>query len=207
MTSDVVFKMHTSSDYEYALSSSLPSSPVISPIDLADTLPTPPCIPFENLTPDDMGSACPPPRPRVKHESIKKTWGSMSEMMEWIAKGQEEKMFSFAKKDKPRSRGSSVEWIGKYVYVCSRGSSGGKKAYTKKCNWTRKIPHKKTGCHCRLRITEYKDHVEGTYTPGHNHKLGTENARFTAISESTRRGAEVLLRSGMEPRKVVRKLT
>ncbi|KAF6740967.1 hypothetical protein DFP72DRAFT_747881, partial [Ephemerocybe angulata] len=87
-----------------------------------------------------------------------------------------------------------------------RGSSGGKKEYHKKFAWTRKKPYKGTGCKCRLRITVYEDRVAGRYTPGHNHSLGKENARFTSISDTTRTQIEAMLRSGISVANVLRNL-
>ncbi|KAJ3545229.1 hypothetical protein NMY22_g2517 [Coprinellus aureogranulatus] len=131
-------------------------------------------------------------------------WASLDEAKLWMQQEQSEKLFSFASKDRIKRSGRDVDWTETLVYVCSRGSSGGKKKYTKKGHWKRVHNTKCTGCKARLRLTLYSDKVVGRYTPEHNHPLGHANARFTSISPETRKSIEEMLKSGVSPENVLR---
>ena len=199
--SSPTFKIHPSSTFSSSPAKSEPHYDTFLPHIDSGTA-------FANLTPADMlktlQTLSVKPSP-VKHEKIKMTCASMEEARTWMEKEEEEKLFSFSSQGRIAPRGANVEWMMKYVYGCSRAASGGKKAYTKKHNWARKIPSKHTSCKVLLRLTHYADRVEGSYVPTHNHPLGRENARFTSISASTRREIEAMLRNGMPSSKVVRK--
>ncbi|KAJ3523685.1 hypothetical protein NMY22_g11333 [Coprinellus aureogranulatus] len=161
---------------------------------------------FTNFTPADIhlkSTKSKSVNTSVKRDTTKLVWANLDAAKDWMEKEQQDKVFSFASKNPILPRGADVDWIKKYVFVCSRGSSGGKSRYVKKRNRTRKVPHKTTGCKCLLRLTAYPDRVEGSYFSEHNHALGVENARFTALSANTRREIEAMLRDGMHPSKVL----
>ncbi|KAF6763546.1 hypothetical protein DFP72DRAFT_1136120 [Ephemerocybe angulata] len=159
---------------------------------------------FNNMTSDTMPSKTKARSPAEKLEVIELEWANLEEAEAWIEKEQDVKLFSFASKGPVPTRGAPVGWTKAYVYVCSRGSSGGKKEYRKKFAWIRKKPFKSTGCRCRIRLTVFPDKVVGRYTAEHNHSLGMENARFTSISETTWHQIEAMLRSGVSVSNVLR---
>ncbi|KAF6745149.1 hypothetical protein DFP72DRAFT_1091715 [Ephemerocybe angulata] len=140
---------------------------------------------------------------------IELKWATLDEALAWIDQESGEKVFNFARKE-PRPNKNKTEegrerWHKKLIYVCSRGNSGGRKKYHKRTTQTRKIPHKGTGCKCRLTLTVPRDSspIIGRYVPAHNHELGASNARYTRISTKTRREVEGMLRMGMDPEKVL----
>ncbi|KAJ3529131.1 hypothetical protein NMY22_g9127 [Coprinellus aureogranulatus] len=143
---------------------------------------------------------------------VKFTWNSLEEAKKWISDEEERNLFRFAIKvtEKPeqkkfKDRKKAPKWKEKINYVCSRGSTGGVPAYTRKHNWQRKKPSKRCGCKCRLVLTTFSDSekVMGLYTPEHNHALGAPNARFTSLSADTRLKIEAMLRSGIDAKSVL----
>lgn len=136
------------------------------------------------------------------------TWESFEEMGKWIVRDEEESNIKFIKKDKiTPSAEMSKQWTSKQVYACARGQNGGKNKYTKKQNWERAVPIKKSesGCSCRLTIKTYPytNCVAGSYNNSHSHEIGSLNTRFTRLRKETRIEIEHLLRLGIDPQKVV----
>ena len=135
-------------------------------------------------------------------------WGNQSELDAWLRKETESKTIEFVRKEIRRNKDqtTSRQWNERHIYVCGRGFTGGKKVYTKKHTWTRKVPLKHTtGCPCRLTIAYYPHTTMllGKYNDEHTHELGNQNARFTCLPKDTREEIERLLRLGVEPKKVV----
>ncbi|KAF5342494.1 hypothetical protein D9611_001695 [Ephemerocybe angulata] len=139
-------------------------------------------------------------------------WKNLQEAMEWMQDESKEKCFDFSRKEVRPNKNpatSRSNWTKRLIYICSRGSTGGgNRRYTRKHSWVRKKPLYECGCKCRLRLTVYldSDTVDGIYHPDHSHALGNSNIRFMRIPEVTRREIELLLRSGMEPDKVLQKV-
>lgn len=133
-------------------------------------------------------------------------WKNMSEMESWMIKEEEKSTVEFSRKEIRPTQDATL-WINKYMYVCGRNHSGGKDKYTKKYQWKRKVPVKRTGCPMRLTIKTYPNTSEvlGKLTGEHSHPIGNSNARFTRLRKETRHEIERLLRLGVDPKKVVHK--
>ena len=131
-------------------------------------------------------------------------WKTFAEMETWMIKEEEKSTIDFTRKEIRLSEDPSV-WTKKYIYVCGRNHSGGKDKYTKKNNWKRKVPIKRTGCPVRLTVKAYPHTTEllGRLSGEHSHPIGGTNARFTRLRKDTREGIERLLRLGIDPKKVV----
>lgn len=131
-------------------------------------------------------------------------WKNFTEMESWMIKEEEKSTIDFTRKEIRPSQDPSV-WTKKYIYVCGRNYSGGKDRYTKKNNWKRKVPVKRTGCPVRLTVKSYPHTTEllGRITGEHSHPIGGTNARFTRLRKDTRGEIERLLRLGIDPKKVV----
>ncbi|KAJ7927048.1 hypothetical protein B0H13DRAFT_1535982, partial [Mycena leptocephala] len=92
---------------------------------------------------------------------------------------------------------NSNHYVCQLRYVCSRGGTGGKKAYVKlHPDWNRKIQNKGTDCECCLLVKQYPGTpiVLGAYNNDHNHELGNANLRFVRIPKDTREHIAGLLR-------------
>jgi hypothetical protein len=92
---------------------------------------------------------------------------------------------------------NSNHYVRQLRYVCSRGGTGGKKAYVKlHPDWNRKIQNKGTDCECCLLVKQYPGTpiVLGAYNNDHNHELGNANLRFVRIPKDTREHIAGLLR-------------
>lgn len=91
-------------------------------------------------------------------------------------------------------------------YVCSRGGTGGVKAYEKlHPEWNRKREPKRTHCKCVLTVKQYPgvDIVLGSYTSDHNHATGNANLPFVQIPKETREYIAGLLRQKIDPAHIV----
>lgn len=133
-------------------------------------------------------------------------WKNMSEMESWKKDEEEKKTVEFiTTKYKSAQHGTEWLWTRKYIFICSRAESGGKKHYQKKHAWDRAIPSKKIGCPCRLTVKTYPNTqvVLGLYNAEHSHETGNVNSRFTRLRKEDRQEIESLLRLGVEPKKVV----
>lgn len=120
---------------------------------------------------------------------------------------EERSTVDFSRKEIRHSQDPSV-WTKKYIYVCGRNFSGGKDNYTKKNEWKRKVPAKRTGCPVRFTVKTYPHTAEvlGMMSGEHSHPIGNLNARFTRLRKDTRQEIERLLRLGVDPKKVVSKM-
>ena len=92
------------------------------------------------------------------------------------------------------------------TYSCSRRGFGGKERYVRKnMDRIRKLPSKRTGCKCKVRIKTYH-HVStvlGWYESEHDHAIGFPNLMYTRFPDSTRGYVSNLLRMDMSPKEVV----
>ena len=132
-------------------------------------------------------------------------WSSLSAFEVWRDKEEESKTIELVRKELRRNHSTPEHWLERHIYVCARGSPGGRAHYKKKYAWTRKVPVKRTGCPCRLTVVLYPstNTVLGRYQDKHSHDVGDQNARFTRLPKNTRKEIERLLRLGVEPNKVV----
>jgi hypothetical protein len=130
-------------------------------------------------------------------------WESWSEFESWL-------------KEEQRANGIELLLVNTYLglpeferklrYVCSRGGTGGLKAYTKlHPDRERKIENKRTDCKCRLIVKQYPGilTVLGDYCRDHDHPLGNANLPFTQIPRETREHIAGLLRLKVEPDAIV----
>ncbi|KAH6912278.1 hypothetical protein BKA70DRAFT_1032132, partial [Coprinopsis sp. MPI-PUGE-AT-0042] len=125
-------------------------------------------------------------------KKLQMAWSSLEEAEKWMQAEATEKIFDFSRKEvrpNKKSASSKTTWYKKLIYICSRGSTGGKARYIRKYAWTRKKPRRHCGCKCRLTLTLYNDtdDVQGLYFPEHMHELGAANVRFTRVPESAKR--------------------
>ncbi|KAJ7732434.1 hypothetical protein B0H16DRAFT_1328742, partial [Mycena metata] len=120
-----------------------------------------------------------------------------------------DKSIEFIKKETPARHPSITAWSQTRVYVCARQGSGGRSAYQRKKNWTRKIGSKRTGCPCRLTVKTYPgtSEVLGFYKSDHTHATGDDNLKYMRLDADTRQEIENYLRKGMEPKKVLEQIT
>lgn len=133
-------------------------------------------------------------------------WASLAEFKIWQKKEEISKGMSFTRSQKDPNHDPGQHWTSRWVYLCSRGKTGGNTKYKKKHDRDRKIGSRRCGCKCRLTIKMYPNTstVLGMYNSEHNHDLGSANAKFTRLSKDTRRKIENLLRLGVQPKHVVR---
>ena len=131
-------------------------------------------------------------------------WNSLEEFRAWriieeLDRGIELLLSSTRRSDGPL-------WHENRTYSCSRQGTGGKSRYVRKCmDRIRKLPSKRTGCRCRVRIKTYH-HVStvlGWYEFEHDHAIGVANLMYTRLRDSTRRYVLNLLRMDLSPKEVV----
>jgi hypothetical protein len=105
-----------------------------------------------------------------------------------------------------KRRSDGPLWHENLTYSCSRQGTGGKSKYVRKyMDRIRKLPSKRTGCRCRVRIKTYH-HVStvlGWYESEHDHAIGVANLMYTRLRDSTRGYVLNLLRTNMRPKEVV----
>ncbi|KAH6909525.1 hypothetical protein BKA70DRAFT_1034452, partial [Coprinopsis sp. MPI-PUGE-AT-0042] len=87
------------------------------------------------------------------------------------------------------NKDAKLLWVWKRTYICSRGHSGSKKKYIKKCNWTCKVSEQQIGCSCTLIVKSYPgtDKFLGRYTQAHSYPLGNSNAHFVPLPSETQK--------------------
>ena len=130
---------------------------------------------------DPTSEAEVPPEKKAtfKHNKAKMVWASMDEAKAWMKIEEQARGLKFVSKGPMSPHGAAVEWTMKFRYVCSRGTSGGKKVYEKKTDGTTtKASQRATGCKCALRLTLYPNRVEGSYIAEHNHSRSGEKGHL-----------------------------
>ncbi|KAJ3506163.1 hypothetical protein NLJ89_g7021 [Agrocybe chaxingu] len=131
-------------------------------------------------------------------------------MEAWKLQEEEKLTVEFLSKQTKYPPNKALEdvWTSKLIFVCSRAPTGGKKNYKKKYDRTRAVPGKKTGCPCRLTVKTYPntEQVLGMYSENHSHPTGNKNSRFTRLRKETRQEIEQLLRAGVDPKEVLRRI-
>jgi hypothetical protein len=131
-------------------------------------------------------------------------WNSLEEFHAWRIHEELDYGIELLLSSKRRSDGPL--WHENRTYSCSRHGTGGKNKYVKKyMDRIRKLPSKRTGCGCRVRIKTYH-HVStvlGWYESEHDHAIGIANLMYTRLRDSTRGYVLNLLRMNMSPKEVV----
>ncbi|KAJ7636454.1 hypothetical protein FB45DRAFT_742753 [Roridomyces roridus] len=98
------------------------------------------------------------------------------------------------------------QYEAKTRYVCTRGGTGGKKAYIRTApKRARKIASKRTECGCSLTVKRYpgRTTVLGRYIEDHDHPLGRENLPYTRIPKETREFIAGMLRLKVSSEKIL----
>jgi hypothetical protein len=131
-------------------------------------------------------------------------WDSLEEFHAWLINEELDYGIELLCSSKRRSDGPL--WHENHIYSCSRQGTGGKNKYVRKhMDRIRKLPSKRTGCRCRVRIKTYH-HVStvlGWYESEHEHAIGIANLMYTRLRDSTRGYVLNLLRMNMTPKEVV----
>ncbi|KAJ7573383.1 hypothetical protein C8J56DRAFT_804721 [Mycena floridula] len=131
-------------------------------------------------------------------------WQSRKAFETWFQQEQQSKSIELRQHEHLVDYGKT--WSTRTSYVCSRGGTGGRKAYNKKNPESeRKVESKRTGCDCLLTIKSYPGHDEilGRYRDEHLHTIGRDNLKFTRLSHETLEQIEYLLGLGVDPKNVL----
>jgi len=92
------------------------------------------------------------------------------------------------------------------LFVCGCQDSGGGRTYQKKNpDRERKIPSKKTGCHCEILIKQYlhTSTVLGRYIADHDHEIGAANIAHTRLSGTTWERIKMMLVQTIDRQEIV----
>lgn len=134
-------------------------------------------------------------------------WQSLEDMQMWLKGEEETKFIELRLKEKRPNLLEEKGWTERYVYVCARQGTGGKKQYQKKFpERGRKVPTKRCGCDCRLIVRCYPNTLKvlGNYNAIHSHPIGNDNAKFTRLTTETRVQIAEMLRIGITHDQIVR---
>ena len=135
-------------------------------------------------------------------------WADEGEFAEWLATEELEKGIELIVSNVTYSK--SPLWREQRILKCSREWMGGRPTQDQSGSGAtkerdRKIPSKKTGCRCRLTIKLYQ-HTEtilGKYEREHDHPLGSENLRFTWLTDRTREMVMEMVHTGIDSKTIV----
>lgn len=135
---------------------------------------------------------------RPSHE-----WNSLEEFHAWRVN--EELDYGIELRLSSTRHSGGPLWHEKRIYSCSRQGTGGQSKYVRKrMDRIMKLPSKRTGCGCRVKIKTYP-HVStvlGWYQSEHDHAIGIANLMYTRLRDSTRGYVLNLLRMNMSPKEV-----
>ncbi|KAL0568023.1 hypothetical protein V5O48_013969, partial [Marasmius crinis-equi] len=133
-------------------------------------------------------------------------WENQNALEVWLRKEQESKTIELRVGGTRLNKSESKHWVKKYIYVCARNGTGGKKKYERKTERKRNIPSKRLeeGCPVKLTVKAYPGtaKLRGVYSGEHSHDVGNGNVRFTRISKEDKEEMVHLLRLGVDPKRV-----
>jgi hypothetical protein len=98
-------------------------------------------------------------------------------------------------------------WTEKWLYVCLRQLSGGRKPYEKKnLGWKCKIDSKKKGCHCWVIIKLYlhTDTILGNYMNTHDYEIGLNNITYMQMSGIAQEQIKLMLVQKVDHKEIIR---
>jgi hypothetical protein len=131
-------------------------------------------------------------------------WSNLAEFDAW--REEEEIAYSIKFVASRVAHGNTL-WTSRHHYICSRGRSGGKSKYEKKCpDRVRKKGSMKTGCRCKIVIKQYPHTpiVLGRYEQAHNHELGLANVAHMHTSHASQEQIRIMLQKEKDLREIVR---
>lgn len=132
-------------------------------------------------------------------------WANFAAFEEWRTRVERDEILEWTLQHTDKSMGGG-RYLLRKTYTCARGKVRGTKPYEKKHpTRKRKVPAKAAGCPAQLIIKTYPNTqtVLGYFDNAHSHPVGDDNARFCRISFETRLRIAEMLRTGVDPDRIV----